>query len=115
MTNHRTWIARPRKLPKVERWKEELVDTLTKPKELPTSSLENLSVDTLLEKVLFLVATALKGTENEIFGRLGVKSPSRDVLMNLKDCHTILADMKKRETESLAMLSDEELEKLSKK
>jgi len=101
-----------RRLPKVEPWKAEFVDEKLKVKPKTYTPKEDLTVDALMDRVLRLVDMTLDGCEQEVLATYGVMSPPRECIMSIKDCHAILGDMKKREAELLASLSDSDLEKL---
>lgn len=67
-------------------------------------------IDALLEECLRVLKKAVQDIKVEV----GLGSPSREVIMNLKDVTTMLWDFKKKEQEFLDNASDEQLEKMLK-
>lgn len=92
------------------------MDEALKPSTIPAGPDVDVSIDTLMQKTLIGIDRALTCTLREINASAGTAlTPSRECIMNLKDCLGMLVDLKEREKEMLDNLPDEELERLSKK
>lgn len=81
-----------------------------RPNEEPTPATD-VSIDDLLKSGLEAIRVALAVVRAEI----NMKSFERDTIMNLKDILAMLRELKKDEKDFLSKLTDEELEKLTKK
>ncbi len=69
------------------------------------------SIDLLMAKGL----TALERTLNSVLQATNDgRPPQRDDILNLRDCMSMLHDLKAKEQELLESLSDEDLERISK-
>lgn len=77
----------------------------------PLPSLVDVSIDDLLGKGLLAVERVMKS----ILTEASSGNPSREAVMNLKDCMAILWELKKKERDFLDNLTDEELERMTKK
>lgn len=75
----------------------------------PLAPTTDLSIDKLLYECLTLIWGTLRAVKVDI----GTGAPSREMIMNLKDCTSMLFEFKKKEAEILSELSDSELEKLA--
>lgn len=69
-----------------------------------------LSIDELLRRGLLTIDRVMKITLMNVSG----SGPTRNDVANLKDCMSILQDLKKNEKEILDKMTDEELEAASK-
>lgn len=82
----------------------------------PTSPIDSpdpaadLSIDVLMQRGLGTIERVLQACA--LSAKTG--SPSRESVMNLKDCMAMLENLKKREAEILDKMTPEELEKASK-
>ena len=72
------------------------------------SQASDISVDDLLKGGL----QAIKGIMKVVSQEINTGMPSRDTVMNLRDCMNMLYELKKKEKEFLDSMTDEELEKL---
>lgn len=73
---------------------------------------DNISIDALLATGLNAIYRTMRFLMGEIASSAG---PTRETIMNLKDVMTMLHDLKKKEQDLLDDISDEELEKMSRK
>lgn len=105
----------PKHLPKVEPWKEQLIDSALKPKIVTEAAKDtDVSIDALMQKTLLGIDRALTCTLKDINQcAMGAVTPSREAIMNLKDCLSMLVSLKEREKEILDGLPDDELERIS--
>lgn len=71
----------------------------------------DISIDELLQRCLRSIHGLMRAIEVDI----GSGDPSRDTVMNLKDVSNLLWDFKKKEQEFLEGISEEDLEKMTKK
>ena len=71
----------------------------------------DISIDNLMHRGLRAIYGLMKAIENDI----NTGAPSRETVQNLKDALTMLKDLKKDEKDLLDSMTDEQLEKLSKK
>lgn len=79
-----------------------------KPEVIPST----ISIDSMLNTSLTSLYRILRHINGEISSPAG---PNRETIQNLKDVMTMLHELKKKEQDLLTEISDEELEKLSKK
>lgn len=83
-----------------------------KPLTLPRAPLEtDLSIDALKHKGLQTIQKIM----NAVWQEASIGMPARESIMSLKDCMTMLKDLKNEERELLESMSDEQLEALAKK
>lgn len=73
---------------------------------------DTISIDNMLNTSLTSLYRILRHINGEISSPAG---PTRETIQNLKDVMTMLHELKKKEQDLLNEISDEELEKLSKK
>lgn len=78
----------------------------TKPAEIDPIQ-HDISIDDLMTRAIQDIYGILRAIRLDI----GTGAPSRETVQNLKDCLTMLSDLKKREKELLDSMSDEELKK----
>lgn len=97
-----------RRIVKNDPAKEKYIDSALKPE--PAKEPVDISIDYLMQKTLRGIAMALDGTINEIKSHGGSSTPSRECVANLKDCLSMLSDLKKKEQEIIEALSDDDLE-----
>lgn len=76
-----------------------------------TTKVSELSIDDLLQKGLQEIRLVLLSINKETMS--GV--PSREAVMNLRDCMNMLQSLKAKEKEFIDSLSEEDLEKLQNK
>lgn len=83
--------------------------TTTKPEvvEAHEEPMTDVSIDTLLRRGLSTIDRIMKSCLAEV--KSG-ETPSRESVMNLKDCMTMLKDLKAQEDALLDTMSDEEIE-----
>jgi hypothetical protein len=81
-------------------------------KTAPSASIpQNLSIDELLLKALNEVRRLL-----DIIGKdIGTNAPSRETVMNLKDCTSMLMSLKEHEKDVLDSMTDEQIEEVANK
>lgn len=77
---------------------------------LPADS-DDISIDSLMMKGLNAINKLMVIIHTDI----STMMPSRETIMNLKDCMTMLHELKKKEQDLLDNMSDEDLENLAKK
>src|SRR3954469_2964823 len=77
----------------------------------PTVKVSDISIESLMQKGLLAIERTIAATLREITAG-NPATPSREAIMNLKDCMAMLESLKKREEELLNNLTDEELKKL---
>ncbi len=81
------------------------------PEITPPAPLTDTSIDDLLKAGLQNIRGAMSAISSEI----NMKTFDRETIQNLKDLMQMLKDLKKEEKDFLDDLTDEQLEKLSKK
>lgn len=101
-----------RRFAKPDPAKVALVTKLLKPE--PTIESVDISIDKLMQKTLRAIDMTLTGTISEIKAHGGATTPSRECVGNLKDCLSMLSELKKKEQDLLESMSDEDLEKAAK-
>lgn len=101
-----------RRMPKIDPAKDKLVEDMLKPE--PSSEPIDISIDQLMNKTLRAIDLTLAGTIAEIKTHGGATTPSRECVANLKDCLSMLSDLKKKEQDLLDSMTDEALENLKK-
>lgn len=81
------------------------------PEKMPGVPEPEKSIDDLLKQGITLIQNAMKHIASQIVaGEVG-----RETIGSLKDCMIMLHELKKKETEILDTLSDEDIERLVKK
>lgn len=81
---------------------------LPQPKPLADSKFEDLSIDEELGRGLLAVNRLM----TLILQDISMGAPARDTVANLKDCMSILKDLKKSEADILEELDEDQLKKL---
>ncbi len=102
-----------RKLPPIDPTKESIVEKALespKPANIPEPSTLDLSIDEMLKSGLKQIYKLLRVISDDITSR----TFTRETVQNLKDCMTMLHDLKQKEDEVLDTLSQEDLEKIVK-
>lgn len=99
-----------RRLPPIDKAKEALINGLEtskspEPIKVSLDHVTDLSIDELLLKGLTIIDRTLRVVQTEV--STGI--PSRESIMNLKDCMSMLHELKKQEKDLMEKLSDEDL------
>lgn len=105
-----------RKLPPVSKWKEDLISSSANTASPPPSSPDESAVssippdtgiDDMLKRGLATIDRIMRSSMMEA----STGEPSRESVMNLRDCMNMLTELREKEQEILGKMSDEELEK----
>lgn len=91
--------------PPEEKLEEEAPRTSAEPPIDMTVDIKELSIDSIMQKGLIALERAMRCILKDITGG----RPSRTSIANLKDCMSMLHDLKKEEREILDKMDDEEL------
>lgn len=97
---------------KEDEGRAKFIDSLPKPEEVapPVADPEkDLSIDTELAYGLYCIHKIMQSVRSEAVSGL----PSREAVQNLKDCMTMLHELKKKEDDVLEDLSDDDLAKIA--
>lgn len=94
----------------IDKGKEQFINKLLEPPApKPDTAPPDPNIDSMMKRGLESIDRLMR----VIYKDISTGAPSRETVMNLKDCMIMLKDLKEREADLLEEMSDEELKKLA--